>query len=46
MTIEADYVTLGLTCAEICTALEQGLDGKEWAELSLSVRKAIEKLKG
>lgn len=45
MTNEADYVTLGLTCAEICTALEQGLDGKEWDELNPSVRKAVEKLK-
>ena len=35
------YVELGLTCAEICKALEQGVKGKELGDLNRSVREAI-----
>jgi len=42
---EADYVALGLTCADICTTLEQGTGGKNWSELNQPVRKAVERLR-
>ncbi|KAF9790942.1 hypothetical protein BJ322DRAFT_1038943 [Thelephora terrestris] len=45
MANKADYVALGLACAEICTALELGTDGRRWSDLSQSVREAIEKLR-
>lgn len=44
MANQEDYIALGLTCADICTALEQGLDGKELSELTQPVRKAIKRL--
>jgi len=40
-----DYVSLGLTCVDICTALKQGVDGKELSDLDQPVRKAIEQLR-
>ena len=40
----ADYVELGLACADICTALDQGLDGKELNDLNQSVCDAIAQL--
>ena len=44
MTNEQDYVDLGLSCADICKALERGMDGKSLNELSKSVRGAINQL--
>ena len=44
MANEADYVALGLTCAEICTAIKEGMDGKRERELNGPVRKAIDRL--
>ena len=42
---KSDYVELGLACANICKALERGLDGRRADELSQSVHEAIEQLK-
>ena len=39
-----DYVELGLACADVCTALDRGLKGKQLSELSISVRGAIAQL--
>jgi hypothetical protein len=39
-----DYVDLGLACAEVCKALDRGMDGKKPDDLSLSVREAIHQL--
>ena len=36
-----DYVDLGLACAEVCKALDRGMDGKKLDDLSQSVREAI-----
>ena len=44
MANEADFVALGLTCAEICTAIKEGMDGKKESDLNEPVRKAIERL--
>jgi hypothetical protein len=44
MANEADYVELGLTCADICTALGRGMNGKRVNELSQSVCDAIAQL--
>ena len=44
MTGEADYIELGLACADVCTALHRGMDGKQMDELNQSVTKAIGKL--
>jgi len=41
---EEDYVDLGLTCANVCTALDRGLSGKQLNELNTSVGEAIEQL--
>ena len=41
---EADYVELGLACADVCTALDRGLSGKRSEELSTSVCEAINQL--
>ena len=46
MVNEQDYVDLGLYCAEICGALERGIDGRELGDLSKSVRDAINQLMG
>ena len=45
MANEADYVELGLACADVCATLKRGLDGKSEDGLNDSVRKAIERLK-
>ena len=42
---EADYIALGLTCADICAALERGMDGKRLSDLNQPVREAIERLR-
>ena len=41
---QADYVKLGLSCADVCTALGRGLDGKSLDDLSNSVCEAIKQL--
>jgi len=42
---QADYVELGLACADVCIALDRGLSGKELGDLNDSVREAINQLK-
>ena len=44
MANEQDYVDLGLSCADICKALERGMGRKKLDELSKSVRDAINQL--
>ena len=44
MANEQDYVELGLNCADICTALDRGMNGKRPDDLSQSVCKAIGQL--
>jgi len=44
MVNKGDYVELGLACADVCTALHRGLDGKQLNELSSSVCGAINQL--
>jgi hypothetical protein len=44
MVNEQDYVDLGLICADICTVLDRGLEGRRLNELSKSVLGAIELL--
>jgi len=39
-----DYVELGLACADVCKALERGMNGRRADELSQSVHEAIEQL--
>jgi len=41
---KADYVELGLTCAEVCKTLNQRMDTRRADQLSQPVLKAIEKL--
>ena len=41
---ETDYVELGLACADICTALGRGMDGKKLNDLSQSISEAIGQL--
>jgi len=41
---ELDYVELGLFCADICGALDQGMDGKKLDDLNQSVRDSISQL--
>jgi len=40
----ADCVELGLDCADVCTTLDQGLNGKRLNDLDTSVREAINQL--
>jgi len=42
MVDEVDYVELGLTCATVCTTLDQGLNGRD--EVGSSVYEAINRL--
>jgi len=44
MTNQTDYVELGLACADVCTALDRGLNGKRLNELNNSVCEAIKQL--
>lgn len=44
MTNELDYIDLGLSCADVCQALDRGLNGRQSDELSRSVSEAIEGL--
>ena len=41
---EVDYVELGLACADVCTALDRGLNGKRLNNLNSSVCEAIKQL--
>ena len=41
---QADYVELGLACADVCTALDRGLKGKNLNDLNGSVWVAINHL--
>ena len=40
-----DYVELALACADVCKALDRGLNGRRADDLNQSVREAIEQLK-
>ena len=44
MANKSDYVELGLVCADVCKALERGMNGKKLDDLGQSVREAIEQL--
>ena len=44
MANEREYVELGLSCADICKALDRGMDGKKLNDLSKSVYDAINQL--
>jgi len=44
MANKADYVKLGLTCADVCEALSQGIDGKGTDQLSQPFLGVIERL--
>ena len=44
MTNEQDYVDLGLSCGDVCQALDRGLNERRLDELSKSVLGAIGKL--
>ena len=44
MANRTDYVELGLACAEVCKALDRGMNGRQMNELSQSVFEAIEQL--
>ena len=44
MANDQDYVDLGLSCANICKALERGMGEKKLNDLSKSVRDAINQL--
>jgi len=39
-----EYVGLGLFCADICKALERGMNGKTLDDLNQSTRDAIDQL--
>ena len=41
---KTDYVELGLACADVCRALDRGVDGRRVNELSHSVFEAIGEL--
>ena len=44
MTNEQSYVELGLSCGDVCQALDRGLDGRKLDDLNQSVLGAIGKL--
>ena len=44
MANETDYIELGLACADVCRALERGMNGKQLDDLSESAREAIDQL--
>ena len=41
---KTNYVELGLACADVCRALDRGMNGRRVGELSKSVFDAIEQL--
>ena len=44
MANEQDYVDLGLSCTDICNALDRGMNGKKLDDLGKSVCDAINQL--
>ena len=44
MVNKSDLVELGLACADVCKALERGVNGKRLDDLNQSVREAINQL--
>ena len=44
MANKTDYVELGLACADVCKALQRGMNGRRHDDLSDSVREAITRL--
>jgi hypothetical protein len=44
MANEEDCVEIGLACADVCTALSRGLNGKLLEDLNESVCEAIKRL--
>jgi hypothetical protein len=44
MVNDLDYVELGLNCADICRALDRGINGKKLDDLSQSVCEVINQL--
>ena len=44
MANKSDYVELGLACADVCKALDRGMNGKKLDDLNQSVREAINQL--
>ena len=44
MTNHQEYVELGLNCADICKALDRGVDGKKLNDLCRGVCEAINQL--
>lgn len=44
MVNEGDYVDLGLACADVCKALDRGMNGRRVDQLSQSVFEAIGQL--
>ena len=44
MANETDYVELGLACADVCKALQQGMNGRRPDDLSDSEREAMTQL--
>jgi len=44
MANEQDYVELGLSCADICKALDRGMNGKRLGDFNKSVCDAINQL--
>ena len=44
MATKSDYVELGLACANVCKALERGMNGKNIRDLSRSVCEAMDLL--
>jgi len=41
---QMEYVELGMACADVCTALDRGLNGKRLNDLNNSVCEAINQL--
>ena len=39
-----DYVEIGISCANVCAALDRGSNGKRLEDLNNSVREAIKQL--
>ena len=44
MVNETEYIELGLACADVCRALDRGMNGRRVDELSQSVFEAIGQL--
>ena len=44
MNNKTDFVEIGLACADVCSALDRGTNGKNLDDLSTSVRVAIDRL--